>query len=222
MIGLTEDITDRKERDEFQKVLIGELQHRTRNLIAVVKAIAQQTMMTSATLDDFDSRFNQRLEALSRVQGLLSNSNQKPITVGVLVGAELDALGATGKRIAYGGSNILLRNRAAQTLALAVHELATNARKHGALANESGDLSVTWHIEAAPSRRLVLEWIERGITPPPAGGNDPARRGYGRKLIERALPYTLSAQTRFELAADRLHCTIILPVAVEGGKEVIG
>lgn len=222
MIGLMEDITCRKRHEETQRILIGELQHRTRNLIGVVQAIAHQTMMTAATIDDFSSQFSHRLKALSRVQGLLSHSNQKPITVDALVGTELDALGAANEQIAFGGSNIVLRNRAVQTLALAIHELATNARKYGALASESGHLSVSWRIEDAPDRHLVLEWIERGITPPPAGENDPAHRGYGRKLIERALPYALAAQTRFELAADSLRCTISLPVSVDGNKEVVG
>jgi two-component system CheB/CheR fusion protein len=95
-----------------------------------------------------------------------------------------------------------------EMLSLAVHELLTNALKYGALRSESGRLSVMWRIEGAgPDRKLVLEWIERGIA-----AADIVRSGYGRTLIEQALPYSLSAETKFELGRDALSCVIRLPL----------
>ncbi len=106
-----------------------------------------------------------------------------------------------------------LRKRSVQTLALAIHELATNAQKYGALATDSGRLSVTWRIEPAAAGRacLALEWLESGIEQG-LDRADPQRCGYGRTLIERALPYSLSAQTTFEVGDRVFRCTIKLPL----------
>jgi PAS domain S-box-containing protein len=224
MVGLAEDVTEARQQAERQRVLVAELQHRTRNLMAVVQSIAQQTMARAASLEDFEGRFARRLAALSRVQSLLSRADSEPITLGALVATELEALGPDklGDKVTLAGPETPLRNRAVQMLSLAIHELATNALKYGALATEDGSLSVTWRIEGAePDRRLSLEWIERGIAAmPPAA--DAARRGYGRTLIEEALPYTLSARTTFELGADTLRCLITLPVTTKDGGEVAG
>jgi PAS domain S-box-containing protein len=215
MIGLMEDITEVRRQSEMQRVLVGELQHRTRNLITVVAAIANQTLSNAESLEDFEKRFNRRLEALSRVQGLLSRADQGLITIGRLVRMELEALGPDLlDDVKLSGPDILLRTDAVEMLSLALHELATNALKHGALACKRGRLLVTWRIEGAePDQRVVLEWSERDSARSQAKAALPIRYGYGRTLIEEALPYSLSAQTSFELGEDGLHCTISLPLA---------
>jgi len=219
-IGVVEDITEAREQIETQRVLVAELQHRTRNLMAVVQSIAHQTLSTTASLDNFEARFNQRLEALSRVQGLLSRASDEPITIAALVAMELEALGshACNGRIELGGPVVRLRKSTVEMLSLAIHELATNAIKYGALASEAGHLSVTWRFDdAAHERNVVLEWIEDGIAALP-GGRQSARGGYGRTLIEQALPYSLSAETKFELGVNELRCVISLPPsAINGG-----
>lgn len=224
MIGLVEDITEVRQQAEQQRVLVAELQHRTRNLMAVVHSIVQQTMETAESLEDFEHRFNQRLMALSRVQRLLSRADHEAITIGGLVGMELDALGSAerGDKVKLAGPKVLLRKSAVQMLSLAIHELATNALKYGAPEKKDGSLSVTWRIErTAPDGHVLLEWIERGIAPAPRAA-DNARRGYGRTLIEEALPYSLSAQTTFELGRDSLRCIISLPFTTRDGKEMAG
>lgn len=213
--GAAMDIHEMHELQARQAVLVDEVQHRTRNLITVVRSIAQQTMARTSSSEQFREQFNDRLAALSRVQGLLSRSDRQPITIRALIETELHALGATAMpgRVALEGPNVTLRKASVQTLALALHELATNARKYGALAGDQGELWVGWdsYTAEAGERRLSLVWLEEGIRTRPDGS--PARRGYGRELIEKALPYALKARTRFEIGANALRCTIDLPLS---------
>ncbi len=224
LIILCEDITEARRWKDSQEVLIAELQHRTRNLLTVVESVAQQTMRTADSIEGFMARFGVRLRALSRVQGLLSRSDREPITIGALVRMELEALGpeALSSRTFVAGPEVRLRKRTVQTLALAIHELATNACKYGALAAPDGRLSVTWRFEVAGDRprRLALEWAESGIEQ--RLGLEGTRAGYGRTLIERALPYSLSAQTTFELRDDAFRCSITLPIGADDADAVGG
>jgi two-component sensor histidine kinase len=202
-----------KQLQERQQVMVAELQHRTRNLIAEVRSIAQQTMAQTGPTEAFRDELNHRLEALARVQGLLSRSEEAPITIEALIRMELDALGAQPEpgRIDVDGPAVRIRHSVVQTLALALHELATNARKYGGLATENGRLRITWRTyDAGKGEGLTLEWTESGGQKPDQA--DDARRGYGRELIERALPYSLNAKTSFEHDETGLRCTIDLPL----------
>jgi PAS domain S-box-containing protein len=223
MIGLKQDITEARRHSETQRVLVAELQHRTRNLMAIVQSIAHQTLDTVDSLAEFEGRFNRRLEALSRVQGLLSRAENESITLRSLLVMEFEALGlhTFGDKITlFGGPEVRLRKDAVEMFALALHELLTNAIKYGAFASETGRLSVTWRIEGMPpDQRLVLEWIERGISAVPAA--DPNRSGFGRTLIEQALPYSLSAETKFTLGPDRVHCRISLPLTPDDDANAL-
>lgn len=212
-LGTTTDVQQLKELQERQAVMVAELQHRTRNLIAVVRSIAQQTMAQTGPIEAFREEFGHRLEALARVQGLLSRSDEQPITIETLIRMELDALGGKTEigRIETDGPSAEIRHSVVQTLALALHELATNARKYGALSNAEGRLAVRWRTYTdAKSERLALEWTETGGRPPKAGGD--SRHGYGRELIEHALPYSLNAKTSFEHDDTSLRCKIDIPL----------
>jgi PAS domain S-box-containing protein len=215
IIILSEEITESRQWVASQQLLVDELQHRTRNLITVVESIARQTMRATRSVEEFMDQFTVRLAALSRVQGLLSRSDLGSITIGALLRMELDALSpvAGAPRAVIEGPEVRLRKSSVQTLTLALHELATNAQKYGALAAMDGRLSVTWRTERAADGRtwLALEWRESGIEQR-VDQVDPQRCGYGRTLIERALPYALSAQTTFELRDDVFRCTIRLPL----------
>ncbi|CAO4175196.1 Blue-light-activated histidine kinase [Methylorubrum populi] len=214
-LGTSTDIDDLRRLQEQQGVMVAELQHRTRNLITVVRSLAEQTMAGSTSIEVFRSRFYDRLAVLSRVQGLLSRSNLEPITLRTLISTELDALGAweAAERIHLDGPSVRLRKATVQTFALALHELATNARKYGALASGTGRLSVTWRTYAEDGRtRLALDWAEEGGQRP----SEPSpltRRGFGRELIEKALPYSLDARTRYVLSETGLFCSIDLPLS---------
>ncbi len=214
-LGTSTDIHDLRELQARQSVLVAELQHRTRNLIGVVKAISRRTLEKSASLIEFEQRFGVRLAALSRVQGLLSNlSAGQRVTFEELLKAELSAIAAPNDRIILDGPDgIELRSATVQTMALALHELATNATKHGALSSKDGRLQVTWHVAVdADELRLHVEWRETGVALEDRGVRQ-ANGGYGRELIERALPYQLDARTTFRFCSDGIHCTIDVPVA---------
>jgi two-component system, chemotaxis family, CheB/CheR fusion protein len=223
MLGVMNDVTESRTSADRQQalldrqmVLVAELQHRTRNLLAVVGSIAKQT--AGDCVDTFRLLFEDRLAALSRVQGLLSRSGEAPITIGALIRMELDALGVDdwADRISLNGPEAPLRNSTVQTLSLALHELATNARKHGAMAHEGGHLAIQWRVLPynGDEERLRLEWLETGLN---GAGAGPVGRGYGRELLERALPYSLGAETSFDLSDGRLLCTIDVPLKRKRG-----
>lgn len=211
-IGTSTDVHDLRQLQSQQKVLVAELQHRTRNLIAVVHSISVQTLQRAATLDDFRDRFEDRLAALSRVQGLLSTSERRPITIRRLIEMELNALAEDQiqERVETSGPDTIVRNSTAQTLALAVHELSTNALKYGALASPNGKLTIRWHEQVRDSEPwLHLDWREVGLRQRAAASST---RGYGRVLIEQALPRQLGAETSLDLGPAHMTCTIDLPL----------
>lgn len=215
-LGTSTDIHQNRELQGRQQVLVAELQHRTRNLMAVVQSMSEKTVQASSDLDDFKGRFGHRLEALSRVQALLSRLNDRQrITFDELIAAELAALdGRAGQVMIAGPDGVRLRSSMVQTLAMALHELATNAVKHGALSQPAAKLDIRWslrHGNKDDCPMLHIDWSETGVTMPPDYAQRPG--GHGRELIERALPYQLDATTSFDLRPDGVHCTILLPVS---------
>jgi two-component sensor histidine kinase len=205
-----------REREERLTVVVAELQHRTRNLISVVGAIASDTMRTSGTYDDFKVNYRDRLEVLGRAQDLLFRTKEGGrVTFDELLDGELAAQsvrgGDNGSVTLDGPKGIRLRSGTVQTLAMALHELVTNAVKYGALKQPNGHLTIRWHQETSAETGkpwLHLDWKESGVEVPRE-----AHVGHGRELIERALPYQFDAQTTFALEVDGLHCTISLPTS---------
>jgi two-component sensor histidine kinase len=200
--------------------VIAELQHRTRNLISVVGRIAERTLRASETFDDFNASFQDRLEALGRAQGLLFRVKEGGrVTFDELIDTEFAAksvaIEENGSVTLDGPKGIPLRSGTVQPLAMALHELLTNAVKYGALKQPGGHLTVRWRQETLAESgkpRLHLDWKESGVemtsldTKPKGGGQ-------GRELIERVLPYQFDAQTTFAMEADGVHCTISLPAS---------
>jgi two-component system CheB/CheR fusion protein len=202
-----------REREERLGVVVAELQHRTRNLISVVGAIADDTLRTSSTIDDFKVSYHDRLAVLGRAQGLLFRKKEGRVTFDELLDSELAAqsirAGEGGPVMLDGPKGVPLRSSMVQTLAMVLHELVTNAVKHGALRQLNGHVTVRWRQEtSAESGKpwLHLDWKESGVEVPSG-----VSAGNGRGLIERALPYQFGARTTFVLEADGLHCTISLP-----------
>jgi PAS domain S-box-containing protein len=215
LVGTSTDIHELRSLQNRQQVLLAELQHRTRNLLALVQAMARKTLRSAESLDAFANEFEGRLTALSRVQGLVASTTKGMLDLRPLLEAELKARGEwPSNKIRIDGPDIEIPTRTAQTLALALHELATNALKYGAIGQPSGRLDVTWRVEAADGQcpRIILEWTESGVSMPDVPST---RRGYGRELIERALPHQLSAETTMEFGSDGVRCVIVVPVAPE-------
>lgn len=212
--GTVLDISDRKRVEQANGVLIGELEHRTRNLLSVVSALAEQTIASCDSLGDFAAPFRKRLGTLSRAQGLLSRGDARPVMLRELLEPELQAIGAEpdGRRVVVSGRDVALPSRAVQILALGLHELAVNAHQHGALGVPGGQLFVSWQVTTTAAKpRLTLEWRESGIAARRAP-IDSDRVGVGRTLIEQSLPFQLDAQTRLEIGRDIVRCVLSLPL----------
>lgn len=209
-VGTMTDVHELRGMQERQTIMMAELQHRTRNLLAVAESIAIKTLRTSRSLDDFGREFVSRMRALSRVQVLITGADYKNVDLRSLLVAELQAY--DGEQLESGklhleGPAVSLPARSAQTMGLALHELATNAAKYGALAFLSGQLRITWRIERrADENWVVLDWKETGVEM--ASLRERRRTGYGTELIERALPYQLGAATALDFEPDGVRCTM--------------
>lgn len=219
-LGTSNDIHALRAAQDKQAVLVRELQHRTRNLIAVVRSLSDDTARRASSMAAYQEQFGERLAALSRVQGLLSQaSSGSKVTFEEVLRSELFAFGAIshdrddGRVTLAGPKHVLLPADTVQIMALALHELATNAIKHGALSAATGRLSVAWLMENGPDggTSLRLEWRESGVVLP-AADTRATKDGYGRELIERALPYQLAAKTSYVFTDDGLRCVISVPI----------
>jgi PAS domain S-box-containing protein len=221
-VGTSTDVHDMRGLQDRQKVLLAELQHRTRNLLAVVQSIARQTLRASGSLKDFAIEFEGRLRALGRVQGLLARVDHRAIDLRELVEMELKAHEdrVEPDKVRIDGPSVMLPATSAQTLALALHELATNAVKYGALRQAPGKLNISWRIEGGngSAPHAVLDWLESGVEMPDQGAGS-VRKGYGSELIERALPFQLRAETRLEFGADGVRCRIATAIEREGTAD---
>lgn len=213
-IGTMTDIHDLRTLKDRQSVLLAELQHRTRNLLGVVQALARQTANRSDSLDAFAVAYEERLRALSRVQSLLVELDHGEVPLRSIIEAELNAHGdgaMNTDKIELRGPDVTLAATAAQAIALGVHELATNAIKYGALAQPDGKLTLSWSLSSEGQHRLVrIDWQESGVKMPERGEGH--RRGYGTELITRALPYQLKAKTELIYGPDGVRCLIAVPV----------
>jgi PAS domain S-box-containing protein len=213
IVGITcaaVDITERKESEAHLRLLMRELTHRSKNLLAVIQAMARQTARYAGTTEGFLERFGARLQALATSHDLLVQESWYGASLHDLVKSQLGHyLDRAGSQILMEGPPILLKPEAAQGLGLALHELATNAAKYGALSSTAGRVLIKWNrIPAADGHGLNLLWEEQG-------GPDvqtPERRGFGLMVIERNLARSLDAQVELTFAATGARCTIVIPV----------
>lgn len=210
-LKILHDRTGERSSVERQKLLLAELQHRVRNILAVVRSLATRTLDTSQTLQDFSENFDGRLATLARTQNVLTRTSDVAVDLGELVRDELLSVGVRdGEQALVDGPVVRLRQSAAETFALAIHELTTNALKYGALSRPEGRLSVAWRVfNTSAGARLSLEWQEQGVA---AMDVSPKRSGFGRDLIEQGLPYELGAATSLEFRAGGLRAAIEIPL----------
>jgi PAS domain S-box-containing protein len=207
-LGIARDVTAIKHAEETQRLLIGELNHRVKNTLATVQAIASQTLRRAKTPDEFVASLTGRLHALSHAHNLLTETTWSGADLSRLVREQLVIGAATDPRVAIAGDVLILPPQTALRLGLVIHELGTNARKHGALSAAAGHLHVGWHVARVDDRPwLELHWRERG-GPPVA---PPDHRGFGTRLIEASLS-ALGGNAVLDYAREGLDCHLRLPI----------
>jgi PAS domain S-box-containing protein len=201
--GVTTDITDRKRAEERQILLAEEVDHRARNVVAVVQSIMRLTRADS--VDEYIGALDGRIGALSNAHRLLAGSRWEGADLNRLVEEEFAPYRAAGhERVMLRGPVVLLPPATAQTIALALHELATNAAKYGALSTETGRVVLTWRLDAG---KLELVWTESNgpkISPP-------TRSGYGSRAIVAGIERQLGGVVTFDWQMNGLRCTLSLP-----------
>lgn len=210
MLGINVDITDRKAAEDRQTMLMAELDHRVKNVLAIVQAIARQSL--GRDLGEAADRFVGRLSALSRSHTLLADNRWEGAGLHALLAEALAPYEpAAGDRLSATGADVKLGPKAAQSLSLALHELVTNAAKYGALSTGEGRLEVTWHwAGAGADRRLHLLWREVGG---PAVAGPPARRSFGSRLIELTIAHDLDGEVALDFRPSGLVAEIRVPAS---------
>ncbi len=211
--AILRDITEQRRAEEQAELLMREVNHRAKNMLAVVQSIALQTASTRP--DDFIGRFGERIQALATSQDLLVENEWRGVDIAALVKSQLahfDDL--IGTRIKLKGPPVFISASAAQTIGMALHELCTNAGKYGALSNGDGHVEVGWNLERAggaggaggDEEAFVMHWREAGGPPVTV----PAKRGFGSTVIQRLAKESLDAEVDLDFAAGglswRLRC----------------
>lgn len=211
------DTTEERAAAERQRTLTGELQHRVKNILNNVHAVAMQTRKRHETFDSFFDAFTGRLAALVRSQELLITSPTGTVSLRNIIRQELSAMGGdeTGQ-IVIEGPTVLLPSRDAQTIGMMVHELATNACKYGALSAPAGRIEVRWRVELKDGERYVrFDWQESGVK---IEGTH-LGKGFGSEIIERSLPFLLGGTSELRFETDGVACHLEFPLPkVENGS----
>lgn len=207
-VGLNQDITERKNQEAHLKLVLRELSHRTKNLLAIIQSIARRTFANASDLGEAVQSFNDRLQGLSVSHDLLVHRDWRATSLEDLLRAHLEPFGADKfqDRVSISGPHVGLRAEAAQNLGLALHELATNAAKHGALSRDGARLDITWSVEPSKSGddgptdtpTLVFVWRE----PDSKANGDGRRAGFGSMLLERLVPLSVLGNATYTLSAD--------------------
>lgn len=209
------EIAERKRHEEHQKLLLDELNHRVKNTLATVQSIALQTLRGDMPIAEEREALQARLAAMSHVHDLLTETNWQGADMRKVVLRQLAPYGVdSSNRFAVSGPDVRLQAKAALTLGIAFHELATNAAKYGALSNGTGCIQVVWDIstETDPGT-LQIRWRESGGPPV----SFPQRRGFGSMMIERAVSYDLGGDVRLLYEPDGVDCVIDLELSIAQG-----
>jgi PAS domain S-box-containing protein len=213
--GASTDVEDMRALQDRQRVLMHELQHRVRNTLAVVRSIVSSTGETSDTVESFAAHLQGRLNALGRTQTVLTRAPGSGVDLEAMVRDELLAQAAREDQMEVTGASVRLSPKTAEVLALAVHELATNAVKYGALGTPSGRVAVRWSTsEESDPTWLKLTWEESGVR---IAATAPRRQGFGTELIEMRVPYELQGQGVLRFRPGGILCEISCPL-IPGGS----
>ncbi|MCR5876370.1 PAS domain-containing protein [Phenylobacterium sp. J426] len=206
--GTTEDIHEQTLAEEHLKLMVLELNHRVKNNLATVQAIAVQTLRGTEAPEAAREAFLQRITALAAAHDILTREQWDGVGVADIARGVLQALDGAGAQVRLEGPEVRLTPKAALALSMAFHELGTNALKYGALSRPEGQVRLGWSIAPAASPILELRWAESGgpaVLPP-------ERRGFGSRLLERGLAAELSGEVTVGYEPDGVRCTIRTPL----------
>jgi PAS domain S-box-containing protein len=202
------DISERKRADLQRNLLLAELDHRVKNTLAVVQGIAHQTFKGTNASAGARSAFEGRLVALANAHNLLTNSSWSSALLSEIAADALQAKAMNRLRVTLDGPQILLKPKEALSLAMALHELSTNALKYGALSNDMGRVTVTWETTSGSPSRLRIKWQEQdgpAVRPPKS-------RGFGSNLIEMTIVQDLDGTVELDFQREGLICTVEVPI----------
>jgi PAS domain S-box-containing protein len=206
VVGVNIDVTDRKRAEQHLHALNAELDHRVKNVLATVSAIIAQTQESSISRAEFATGLNSRIKSLAGTHELLSETNWRGVSLAKIIRRELAPYtrGNTEAR----GPSVTLKAEATQAVATVLHELTTNAAKHGALSNGSGRVSVRWRwLQNGSHERLVIEWQETDGPPVLT----PSRFGYGTSIIRELIPFEFGGTVELSFASGGTRCRLEIP-----------
>lgn len=212
--GIASDITELRRSADHQAVLVAELQHRVRNIMAMIRSISRRTAEGAQSVPDYGALMEGRLLTLARVQTLLTRAANKGVGIRDIVREQLSAQAQPHSQFEIVGENVLISPKAAEVITLAIHELATNALKYGALSVPEGRIAVKWDTEERQtSCWLSLDWLEHV----PQGVSQPSRatrrNGFGTELIECRVPYELGGRGELTIEPGGARCHLEFPLA---------
>lgn len=213
MIGVNVDITEREDADRHKRLLINELNHRVKNTLAVVQAMARQTFKTDAPRNVQIEAFEGRLSALAQTHNLLAAESWQAASLEDV--ARRSVNGDADLRVTLSGPSVELEPRQAVTTAMALHEMYTNAVKHGSLRDPAGTVKLEWRVTGERDPVLTLRWSETGPLPV----HPPSRRGFGTVMIKQALGTELDADIDLDFAETGLVCTVTAPLPQLGVRR---
>ena len=208
------DITERKRAEEQQTMLVAELNHRVKNILAIVQSVAGQTLRTAPSLPAFNKAFSGRIQAVSIAHDILTQTRWIGIGFNELLTTVLAPYGVGEGRIVIEGPPVLLEARLVLPLSMVLHELATNASKYGALSAPLGQVTISWRLRD-DRQRLELIWLERGGPLVEGGGS----RGFGTTLIDRVVRFDLDGDAVLAFEPEGIRCKLIFALTAETTPE---
>jgi two-component sensor histidine kinase len=207
-VSAQRDVTERHAYEERQAMMVRELHHRVKNTLATVQAVLNATVRSSLTIPEFTRALSGRIASLARTHALITEDLAQAASFDGLLRAELEPYDER-RRLTLEGPKVVLPSELAVPVGMALHDLTTNALRHGSLADPNGRLNVTWRVEdGTAGRALRWDWAEHGG--PPA--EHPTREGFGHRLLNKVLAVQTGAEVDVAFAPDGLHVSIRMPL----------